>query len=187
MVPATMSVGATVTNWLALPGSFIWPTRWHCVVGDDRVGKGFEMVGVQSPGLAQLTADDKVRALGNSEAVERDQSEGARLEPFQKIGGDAIDSGGRCDEQDCVVCEAGLEDIVCLEEAVERGEDCVGRKAAIVLVVENHGRDDSLGGGVLKRQRQGRLDELGWALDQGQPIKTRRDPGEKRLCKNNGD
>lgn len=182
-----MSVGATVTNWLALPGSFIWPTRWHCVVGDDRVGKGFEMVGVQSPGLAQLTADDKVRALGNSEAVERDQSEGARLEPFQKIGGDAIDSGGRCDEQDCVVCEAGLEDIVCLEEAVERGEDCVGRKAAIVLVVENHGRDDSLGGGVLKRQRQGRLDELGWALDQGQPIETRRDPGEKRLCKNNGD
>lgn len=132
MVPATMSVGATVTNWLALPGSFIWPTRWHCIVGDDRVGKGF---GVQSPGLAQLMADDKVRALGNSEAVERDQSEGARLEPFQKIGGDAIDSGGRCDEQDCVVCEAGLEDIVCLEEVVEKGRQHRGRGAEMTAAV----------------------------------------------------
>lgn len=72
-------------------------------------------------------------------------------------------------------CEAVLEDIVCLQEAVDRGENCVERKAAIVPVVENHGRDDSLGGGVLKRQRQGHLEESGWALDQGQPIETWRE------------
>lgn len=87
-----MSVGATVTSWLGLPKGFVCPTRWRRVVGDDGIGKGSEIVGVQSPGLVQLMADDKVRALGNSAAVEEAQSEGARLEPFQKIGGDAIDN-----------------------------------------------------------------------------------------------
>jgi len=51
------------------------------------------MVGVQSPGLVQLTVDNEIRALRNIEVVEEAQSEGARLEVFHKIRGDPLVKG----------------------------------------------------------------------------------------------
>lgn len=90
------------------------------------------MVGVESPGLAQLTVCNEVRALGNREFVEEAQSEGARLEVFCQVRGDPFVQGLNggapegaskavlcrsnrwrwCDEQERVFCEAGLEDVI---------------------------------------------------------------------------
>lgn len=95
------------------------------------------MVGVESPGLAQLAFCNEVRALGNRQFVEEAQSEGARLEVFCKVRGDpfvqGLDGGAtgvaskavllirvlcrsnrwrRCDEQERVFCEAVLEDVI---------------------------------------------------------------------------